>query len=228
MGEVVWDVYAFSKRCDAGMACEMHALTLEFLPLGIPPALHDGLVLQPCDDDDDWDLLPADARVKSVVGLKDGARGSRAAHAVTRRLMPLELLMSSRNKLFNLRSAFAAGTFPALPSLRPGVSNKTDVCPRIFTVWRTDVRVHPNASGDVSASSVCAIALMTELFPEPQSPKMTTFLFGDCWVCGGAGIGAGGDSEDCCPCSGAVMAHGLEADEYKSSASWWMSSTILS
>jgi hypothetical protein len=36
--------------------------------------------------------------------------------------------------------------------------------------------VHPAASPDVSDKCCPAIALTTELFPEPLSPKMTTFL----------------------------------------------------
>jgi hypothetical protein len=72
----------FAKRCDACMVFEMHATALEFLPVGIPPALHVRLVLQPCDDDDNWDLLSADSRVKKVVVPNKSATGSRAAHTV--------------------------------------------------------------------------------------------------------------------------------------------------
>ena len=36
--------------------------------------------------------------------------------------------------------------------------------------------MHPAASPDVTESSCFAIAFMTELFPDPLSPKMTTFL----------------------------------------------------
>lgn len=90
--------------------------------------------------------------------------------------MPSDVLMRSRSKFFKLSSALTAGTVPVVASSSPAVSNRTNVWPEMFTLWHWYWNVHPAASLDVSERCCFAIALMTELFPVPLSPKMTTFL----------------------------------------------------
>lgn len=74
--EVVRDVWVFLKRRDASMSCGTHVL--EITLVFIPPALHVRLLLQSCDDDHDWYLLPTDPSVKRVIGSSDGGKGSRS------------------------------------------------------------------------------------------------------------------------------------------------------
>lgn len=65
------------------MILEMHAMISEFLPIGLPPAFHGWhLILQSCDDDDDWDLLPTYPRVENIVVPGKGTTDSRTAHTV--------------------------------------------------------------------------------------------------------------------------------------------------
>jgi hypothetical protein len=86
------------------------------------------------------------------------------------------------NKFFSCRFAGFGGTVPAVPSLRPAVSNRANFWPEMTTECRLGSEVHPSASLDVFATCFCAITLMIALFPEPVSPHMTTIFSCRCVV----------------------------------------------
>lgn len=81
-GNDIQDAWVSLKRCDANMTCKLHAMTLELLPVSIPPVFHANLSLQFCDNDNDWDPLLADPSVKRVAGPSTSMRGRSAVYAV--------------------------------------------------------------------------------------------------------------------------------------------------